>query len=451
MDVLNNSVLPQSEHHLVLLKYLLSLTFSLFFLYISIVFGSLVYSLFFRRKAEKYDDQRANRFSKELIDIITFNKVVTIAFGVVPILSAVFGYAQLLHNSGLNVSEFLLLALLFLMVALFLVYTYKYTFHLKEIFQFAEDKNLNDAGGVELKGEISSYSAKTRKLHRQSGFYAVIFLAFTIYLVLSAVQLASDTSNWASGNNLLSLIFSFSALIDFSQFLAGAFAITSALVLYLSFRHKKEIELDDNYTSFVKKFSLQSGLVATLILPCIIVLNVMTRQINSLSFDFFGIVVVILILLLLTAIIFYQMIKDSSINYSTPAIIFLVLVFLFLVIKDQLAFDTATKMQTANLVKEYDSYEKKTQEEMGVSAPISGADIYNGRCIACHSFDHKVVGPPYNTTMPKYEGKRDLLVKFILNPVKVNPDYPAMPNQGLKPKEAEAIADYLLKTYKKGQ
>ncbi|MHB8905306.1 MAG: c-type cytochrome, partial [Melioribacteraceae bacterium] len=108
-----------------------------------------------------------------------------------------------------------------------------------------------------------------------------------------------------------------------------------------------------------------------------------------------------------------------------------------------------TKMQTAILVKEYDSYEKKIQEEMGVSTPISGADIYNGRCIACHNFDKKVVGPPYNSTLPKYEGKRDLLVKFILNPIKVNPDYPAMPNQGLKPKEAEAIADYLLKTYKK--
>jgi cytochrome c len=51
--------------------------------------------------------------------------------------------------------------------------------------------------------------------------------------------------------------------------------------------------------------------------------------------------------------------------------------------------------------------------------------------------------------MPKYEGKKDLLVKFILNPVKINPDYPAMPNPGLKPKEAEAIAEYLLTTYKK--
>jgi cytochrome c len=39
------------------------------------------------------------------------------------------------------------------------------------------------------------------------------------------------------------------------------------------------------------------------------------------------------------------------------------------------------------------------------------------------------------------------LVKFILNPVKMNPAFPAMPNQGLNPKEAQAVADYLLEKY----
>lgn len=79
---------------------------------------------------------------------------------------------------------------------------------------------------------------------------------------------------------------------------------------------------------------------------------------------------------------------------------------------------------------------------------ISGADIYNGKCIACHQFDKKVVGPPYKETLPKYEGKMDELIKFISNPVKINAEYPAMPNQGLKPNEAKAIAEYIMATYK---
>jgi len=39
------------------------------------------------------------------------------------------------------------------------------------------------------------------------------------------------------------------------------------------------------------------------------------------------------------------------------------------------------------------------------------------------------------------------LEAFIRNPVKVNPDYPQMPNPGLKPNEARALAKYLLETY----
>ena len=98
----------------------------------------------------------------------------------------------------------------------------------------------------------------------------------------------------------------------------------------------------------------------------------------------------------------------------------------------------------------YELYVAKIKDKAGIQeiVVISGEDIYNAKCIACHRFDTKLVGPPYNDVLPKYEGKRDALVDFILNPVKVNPEYTAMPNQGLKPKEAEAVADYIVKIYK---
>jgi len=51
--------------------------------------------------------------------------------------------------------------------------------------------------------------------------------------------------------------------------------------------------------------------------------------------------------------------------------------------------------------------------------------------------------------LPKYEGKTDELVKFIMNPTQKNPGYPPMPAQGLKPAEARAIADYIMENYKK--
>jgi cytochrome c len=78
---------------------------------------------------------------------------------------------------------------------------------------------------------------------------------------------------------------------------------------------------------------------------------------------------------------------------------------------------------------------------------MTGEDIYNAKCSACHLFDQKKVGPPYNTVIPKYLGKKDQLIAFVLNPVKVDPAYPNMPNQGLRPAEADSIASFLLRKF----
>jgi cytochrome c len=49
--------------------------------------------------------------------------------------------------------------------------------------------------------------------------------------------------------------------------------------------------------------------------------------------------------------------------------------------------------------------------------------------------------------LPKYAGNKEQLVAFIRNPVKVDPAYPPMPNPGLKPNEADAVAAYLLERF----
>ena len=125
----------------------------------------------------------------------------------------------------------------------------------------------------------------------------------------------------------------------------------------------------------------------------------------------------------------------------------LILIFIAVVVKDQLAVDNATQMQAVVLNSKY--------EEMmaaltggGKAKEISGEEIFNNICSSCHSFDHKVVGPPYKQTLPKYEGKEDQLVAFVLNPKQNNPGYPPMPNPGLRPDQARAVAKWLLSVYK---
>jgi cytochrome c len=84
----------------------------------------------------------------------------------------------------------------------------------------------------------------------------------------------------------------------------------------------------------------------------------------------------------------------------------------------------------------------------GKTVQVNAEEIYQVKCASCHKWDQKLVGPPHNEVLPKYVGKEQQLVAFIRNPVKVDPAYPPMPNPGLRPNEAEAVANYLLETYK---
>ncbi|MEZ4762883.1 MAG: hypothetical protein R3C26_06705 [Calditrichia bacterium] len=86
---------------------------------------------------------------------------------------------------------------------------------------------------------------------------------------------------------------------------------------------------------------------------------------------------------------------------------------------------------------------------MGQKASLSSDSKFTipNALLVISFYEQRVVGPPYNSVLPKYEGDMEKLKQFILNPVKVNADYIAMPNQGLKPHEAESAAMFLMKEY----
>lgn len=447
MDFLDKLVLPQSAHHMVLIKYLLVLANILLVPYLSVLTGSLIFSVFFKRQAEKKNNPHAYRFSKELVDLVTFNKSVAVALGIVPLLSSAFGYAQLLHLANLEVPNYLLLAALFLLAAIVMVFTFKYSFHFKDIFKVADEKGI---GATEFdKEEISKYSANTNSMNRKAGKIALYSTIFAVYFYVGAVQLAIDSERWSAGTNVFSIIFSLSTLVNFLQFFVGSLALTSIVVLYKYFRPNSDVKGEGEYFEYIKKFSLNNSLILTIAFPLMVAIGTVVKTKFALSFMVFAYAIAAILLLLFVSSLIYFMLKENHLRYNLAVLFLYVVVFALLIIKDQYAFDTSTQKHFAVLAANYTEYETNLKADLGIGPAISGADIYNGRCIACHNFDKKVVGPPYNETLPKYEGKKADLVKYILSPVKINPAYPAMPNQGLKPREAEAIADYILATYKK--
>jgi len=442
MEIINKIVLPQSANHLILLKYILVLTFLIFIPYASLLFGSLSMSIFFKIKGEKLNDENHQKFSGFLIDLITFNKGIAFTLGIVPLLSFIFCYAQLLHLSNLNVPLYILESTIIFFISLILIYTYKHSIHLNQIFHL---KSFDEENYV----TFQSYKYKIARLVNKSANFGLIFLTISLYLFVASVEFTQNPERWENYNNLLGILFSFNALLSFIQFVVFAFGFTSIFIL-VKLKELHSLQIPQSYNNFIKNFTLRLALISSLLLPFIIVFSVLSKSVYSLSYNVFSFALLSLLVVLIISVLIYVMIKQQEIKYGFLTIILFIVTIAFVVIKDQYAFDISNKKHFAVLAANYEEHRKKLLEESGLlKETINGADIFNSKCIACHQFDRKVVGPPYNEVLPKYENNRQALIKFILNPTKVNPDYPSMPNQGLKPKEAEAVAEFLMSNYKK--
>lgn len=445
MDILQNIVYPQSPSHILLLKYVLFLTLLLLLPYLSVMLSTTLFSIMHFSKGKKSGNREYLIFANELIDMFTVNKGMSLTLGIVPLMSLMFILSQLLLDSELNVTSHLFFALLLLIAALIYIYTYKFSFRLKNIFNLV---NISETTDNNLVQEFEGLQKSNSKLLTNSGKIGFILLAVVAYILIGVLQIILDPSRWLLENSFWNLLLSTNTFLYFIFYLTFSFSITCGAIIFKYFKSGQK-EHSVSYLNYVKQFSLKTGLIFTSIQPLLYVVTVISSPKLSLSFPWFISAAIILFLMLLVSVMFYQMYKESNTKLGGSTVLVFLILLSTIIYKDQLAFDTASEIQIHNLNKEYILFADKIKEAAGINevVVISGEDIYNAKCIACHRFDSKLVGPAYNDVLPKYEGKRDQLIDFILNPRKINPELPSMPNQGLKPKEAEAIAEYIVNTY----
>lgn len=446
MDILENIVYPQSQSHVELLKYMLFVTLLLLLPYISVMLGSTLFSIMHFNKGRKTKNPIYLTFSNELIDLFTKNKGMAFALGIVPMISAMFIFGQLLLNAEFNATPHLFFALLIFIVALIYIYTYKYSFKLKNIFNLVKIGETTDSAAIE---EFEDFKQSNSKLLSKSGLIGFLLLLLVTYILISVLQFSIDSSRWTADVSLIDIFLSPNSIIYFLFYLSFSFSITCAALVYKYFK-VEHVEKQLSYTEYVKDFSLKTGLIFTLIQPLLYVITVISSPESAVSFSLFITVALVLSVMLVISILFYLMYKESKTSLSGTTVLVSLILASLLIYKNQLAFETTNQLQFDEVTKEYEVFAAELKEKAGIfdEVEISGEDIYNAKCIACHKFDALLVGPAYNDVLPKYEGKQEDLVKFILNPYKVNPELPIMPNQGLKPKEAEAIAEYIVKIYK---
>lgn len=444
MEFLDKLVLPLSYEHLQLLHYLLMLVLFMFIPFIGLIIGGTTLSVYFKSKGLNEGNENYLKYSKDIIDIVTLNKSAGIILGILAFFAGILILIQVLHTAGLGTINYLISSFILIVIGLILVYTYRYSLSFTNIFDSIKDVKFSDES---LSGEVAKFREGNQSLGAKSGKYGLILLYIAMWIFTAAISLIIFTHKWGD-RNFFYVLFSWEVLSKYIHFLAFSFAFAGAAVLFGTFYWEggKKI-IDEDYKYFVKSITVKIIFAASLIIPLLLIIDLFALPLNALSGSVFGFALIALLLLFWAYHLLYSMIKYSSVKLS--GLLFFVLFFSILasITKDQLTVINSTQLQTEILSKHFDEYLAGLKSQAAGPVEINGEEIFQNICSSCHAFDHKVVGPPYQETMPKYEGKMNNLVAFILNPTQNNPGYPPMPNPGLKPNQAKAVAEYIMQTY----
>ena len=402
MEFLNNFVLPQSAEHIELLHYMLLIVLFLFIPFISIVFGGIFLSVFYNKKDEKKNDNFYLRLATDIAEITTINKSVGFILGIVPILTTILIYSQLLHNSEVTNLNYLVLALILVSIALVFIYSYRYSLSFNRIFNSFEKTGSSDHNVIE---DVNKLGDESRRISKKAGLFGILFLFLGLWFFITAVSIPSlytgrDTDSFIGG------LFSWKVLSRFIFYLLFAFALSGGMVLFtfLEDEKKKRIK-DEKYSSFIKQKIIRVTFFSAIFIPVFALINLFGLPQSSLTGTVFTYTIISLVLLFVGYHFLYLLTKE--IKGTTVALLFFTLIFSIsaFIIGDQKAMATSTKVHSAVLSAEFDKYLAELKGE-GKTIEINAADIYQVKCASCHKWDQKLVGPAHLDVIPKYKSNK---------------------------------------------
>lgn len=444
MNFFDQLVIPPSPQHAALLNVIQVLAFVIFMPFTGMLAGGSLLSVCFNYLGKKKQNEFYIRFSKDLIEKLSISRNAGYALGMLPVVTILFVYAQFLYDAKLISVNLLLLSVIFFIASYVLIYNYKQSFQLEKIFN--SFKSLIKPEGEKIPADVTDYENKIISSNSRYGSYGTVILYLAIFLFVGSITIASNTQDWTDIDNIFGLIVSGDIWINFLFFISFSFAITGGAILFFFFSWQGGVkDISDEYLNHIKKYAVNIAFISTLALPVFLFINIISLPKTNISASVYVYSGLTLLSILIVCNLLYATLKDSKIKFAVPVFIILLLTFTFNIAKDQISFGNAIKGHLQKVYAKSDAMEKELEASIVTSnSALDPQKIFDTKCSACHRFDVRLVGPPYQQTVPKYNGDVNKLAEFIYNPIKINPEYSTMPNQGLKKKEAEAMAQWLI-------
>jgi cytochrome c len=430
MNFLDKLILPESFATLNLLSSLLLLGRIFFLAYSAVIFAGTVLSVLNINNRTKSHSK--NNLASEFINLGASNNLIPIGFGIVPFLSIVLIVAQMLHQTQTFIIQYLIISFAFYVTSLIFLYAYRMIIN--------KNTNYTSVYNPTESIESSSNNSQIGVFPIIIGWISAILMFVALVMFTAVFSGLEDSITWDAKKSLIELFLSFNAIIHILKYLFFALSFTAIFMIY-----KMKLNQRNENSAYIYNQSIAlKGWIAFLILTFI----------NIFSFPAKSLTISIVNLTLLTAFIMIvqiQFIIDNAVrfDYKRSGYVFFFALILFSMINiiDHSTFARASNNQINILSENYEKIEAEFNKTLNVGAKADGKELYTTKCMSCHRFDQRLVGPPHKLILQKYANNKEAMIQFILKPVKVDPTYPDMPQQGLTPSEVKAVVEYMLKEY----
>lgn len=446
MELFNDLVIPIGSSHLTLIRLMLYISATFIFAYSGLLFGSVFLSISAARKAKKLNDFRYQKLAQEMIQVGTGITGMWFGLCIVPLLSFILGYPQFLHGTESDVVGYLLIAFFLFIAAIAAVYVYKNSIDFKSVFYSFKTNVRTTSQTV-----VDSYIKKDEEIENNGAFTSglgLIIIVLAIWFFSGATTYAYDSTLW--GQSIFKMLFSLNVVMKALLIISMGIAFASAVYMFLSFSWQGGVKfVDHEQKELSKNFARKYGLNSALLIPLIYAFEIVTIPHNALSGLLFVLGLVSLLFVVFYTQSMYLTKKVDHIQGIKYGFAFIMVAFATFSALDQEAFyiSVATNLNSIAMVHDKAEEEREASYNTEKAEPVIDAQaIYDTRCVACHKFDVKFVGPAYNDVVPLFKGREADLAKFIQNPTPQNPkEFPAgMPNQGMSAAQSKALAKWLL-------
>ncbi len=405
-----------------LLKLLLVVTFLIHILFVGLMIGGAYWSVIFRLLGWvlKEEDGFFDRLARETLATVTVNKSLAVVIGVAPLLLIGLAYTNYWYVATMMTAPAFLSIIWLVILAFLFLYAYKYSW---------------DALADQLPLHVSLGAAAC-------GIFAIVPLIF-----LTNINLMLLPFRWDSTSGFIEAILLPNVLTRYLHFMVAAFAMIGFFAaIYFWYLGRGS---DDPFYVRARQLGVKWALACTLLQGIFGTLNFITLPAGSYSVS---LLIHIGVALALAAVVCMTLIRALQKPSGAPivaAVVLLGVVALLMsfarhIVRENLlrepriVAEQRTREYQADLAAFMETYTPEGKVE------VTGETLFKRYCTSCHAQDRTLVGPSVDYMVEKYAGRRDEMVEFVLNPVKVNPDLPAMPKPPADRGEIERIADHIL-------